>query len=257
MNKKQLTVLPLALLIIALFVGSFVYYRFNSEVVSNSIRTAISKVSGTNPNKNLGDSKFVATAATIDSLDNCNIDIKLNDSKLEIVPGAANNNPNVRRFTYKSKETLTVNEEQKVGSVDVACVGFENTMKQLISTISTANQQDPNKITQIFGVSYGQLTKLENQELYRLFLLKRGQPGECSESEKISEVGAISSDLEKRLNKKFIDCTYKYKDNEGVENKIIKYKYLLDKDSKFILNLGESDADTLKIQDQFLLINKI
>jgi hypothetical protein len=257
MNKKQLTVIPLAIIIIALFVGSFIYFRFNSDSIINSIKSGISKGTGVNPIKNLGDSRFVATAATVDSLDNCNIDIKLNNSKLEIVPGAANTNANVRRFTYKSKDTLNVNDEQKVGSVDIACVGFENTMKQLISTISTANQQDPNKITQIFGLSFGQLTKLENKELYRLFIIKRGQPGDCNESDKINEIGAVSSDLEKRLETKFVDCTYKYKDNEGVENRIIKYKYLIDKDSKFILNLGESDADTLKIQDQFLLINKI
>ncbi len=258
MNKKDLSHLPLALLIVALFVGSFIFLRFNSEAINNNIKSITSKVAVNTGNKNLGNSKFIPAVGTVDSLDNCNVDIKLNSSKLEQVPGApASTNPNVKRFTYKSIDTKKTDNEEKVGSVDIACVGLENTIKQLTSTIDTANKQDPAKITELFGMPADQLAKLDAKSLYRLFIIKRATAGECSESEKTSEIKSVSSELESRMDKKYVDCEYKYKNNEGVVARIIKYKYLFDKDSKFVLQVGESDADTLGINEQFLLINKI
>jgi hypothetical protein len=258
MNKKELSHVPIALLIIALFIGSFVFYRFNSEAIWNNLKTTISKVSGNANNKNLGDSKFLPTAVNVDSLDNCNIDIKLNDSKLELIPGApASTNPNVKRFTYKSKETKVIKDEPKVGSIDVSCVGFETTIKQLATTIDTANKTEPAKITQLFGMPFEELSKLDGKSLYRLFITKRAGEGECKEVEKTTNVASISTELESRIDSKYIDCNYPYKDNTGAVSRTIKYKYLFDKNSKFILQLGESDADLLGVDNQILLINKL
>jgi hypothetical protein len=189
-------------------------------------------------------------------LESCKVNILINKSKFELIPGALKSiDLNTERYTYKTLEIKTIKNESKIGSLDINCIGFENTMNKLKNTVETANKETPEKVSQMFQMSYEKFSKLEDKEKYKLFIIKRSGKDECQELDKSDEIMAIRSDLGKRFDLKYIYCKYPYIDNDGNVTKIINYKYLFAKDSSFILQIG--DTDILNLEDQYLLTNNL
>jgi hypothetical protein len=253
MNKKELSAVSLAIILVLLFISSILFFRYNSQGIISTFTTGVQRIIGTKTNKNFSDSKFVPSTAEIDSLDICNLDIKVNSEEIELIPAAqANANSNIKRFTYKTKSDLA----DKIGSIDIACVSFEPALKQLKTTLETADKQNPDKIKEVFGMKYAEILKLDDKSLYRLFLVKRNTTNtECKQLDNPAIIGTIHSIVEKKLDNQYVDCTYTLNDNNGGVTRVVKYKYLFDKDSKYLLQIGESDADL--ITDDLLIINRL
>jgi hypothetical protein len=246
--KRELVVVSFALLALMFFVSSVLFLRFNSTTVFNKVQETANMIINRGEKKNFNNSTFIPEKVSLNSLNKCGIEAKADLTTLNVVSKPDPSNTNIERVTFQEiKEG-----EEKVGSFDIICIDFAKSFEQLLVTLNNANKQDPAIIKNFFGSPLEDVLKLDKKDLYRTFLVKRSQTKECKESEGLKNYRFLQSRVESKLDNKFIECIYNQKDQQGNLLRIVNVDFLFDKDSKFMVQLGNADAD--KIFDKLLLI---
>jgi hypothetical protein len=253
-RKNEYWLVSIAFIIILLITFSNIYIKSSQDSIS-SITNKIENLLGFSSNQNFSNSSFIPLKEPYEKLDLCNLEIKQNKNEIEKIPVSQNNqiNPSFKleRVTFKTKDDLS----QKQGGIDLACISFEPLITQLKQTLKTTNDQNPAKLKEVFGLNYDELIKLDKHDLYRNFLIKREAKDVCLELNNIKEVSTLQTKVQDKFDSKYVECIYKNTDNNGEVSRTVKFKYFIDKQSQFLLQIGESDADI--IQKELLLINKV
>ena len=247
--KREFVVVSLAVLVLFLFISSILFLRFNSNAVVATFKKIPESIVKINSKKNLNNSTFVPEKALLNQLKNCGVEVKADLNSLKIVTRPEDSS-SVERFTLQ--EDIANDIDQKIGSFDIICIEFDKSFEQLRLTLNNVNAQNPETIKNFFGASLEEVLKLDKKELYKTFLVKRSQNKECNVKTNIVNYKYIQSKVEATLDDSYIECIYNQKDKDGKLLRVVNIDYLFDKSSKFIIQIGNADADN--IFDKLLLI---
>jgi hypothetical protein len=246
--KRELVVVSFALLALAFFISSVLFLRYNSTTVFNKVQETANMIITKGEKKNFSNQTFIPEKVSLNTLNKCGIEAKADLSAMTVVSKPDPSNVNIERVTLQEIK----DSDEKVGSFDVICIDFEKSFEQLLVTLNNANKQDPNIIKNFFGSPLEEVLKLDKKDLYRNFLVKRSQTKECKETQGLKNYRFLQSKVEAKLDDKYIECVYNQKDQQGNLARIVNVDFLFDKNSKFMIQLGNADAE--KIFDKLLLI---
>lgn len=249
--KKEFVVVSFAFLVLMFFIVSVLYIRKSNYSVESYFEK-IGNINFGQSKKNFENTQFLLSNQDYGYIENCEVAAIANLNNLKRVTNLTPT-PGLERVVYEQIEKPIDKTSTKTAGFDVMCIEFDKSLTQLKNTLESADKKDPTILKKTFGETKDELLNKDPKDLYRIFFSKRSQKNECIIKDKVQDSQYIQTKLEKRLDSKYIDCTFEEKDAQGVIIRKINVDYLFFNDNKYILQIGTASPDV--VSKDLLLVN--